>query len=107
MTPWIKSFHFGRSEVLLASSAGIVIVGTMLWKNWGLILAKQLNAMTEKFNVVAKSEKSILFQRLNDSAKKAGPKALKVLEIGGGTGANFEFITEPITWYVRVQEIYS
>ena len=98
MTAWIKSFHFGRSEMLLASSAGVVIVGTLLWKFWDLILAKQLNAMTEKFNLVAKSEKTILFQRLNDTAIKVGPKALKVLEIGGGTGANFEFITQPITW---------
>ena len=101
MTSWIKPFQFGRSEILLACGAGVVIVGTMLWKNWDLILAKQLIEMTKKFNQVTKNEKTILFKRLNDSAKNAGPKALKVLEIGGGTGANFEFITEPITWCVQ------
>ena len=53
--------------------------------------------MTKDFNKICKDEKTKLFQRLNEKAKESD-LPLKVLEIGGGTGANFEFITEPINW---------
>ena len=53
--------------------------------------------MTKDFNKICKDEKTKLFQRLNEKAKESD-LPMKVLEIGGGTGANFEFITEPINW---------
>ena len=53
--------------------------------------------MVKDFNKICKNEKTLLFKQLNEKAK-GSDSPLKVLEIGGGTGANFEFITEPINW---------
>ena len=47
-----------------------------------------------------KPEKKRLFQRLDSAAKEAGPKKLKVLEIGGGSGSNFEFVETSVDWTV-------
>ena len=47
-----------------------------------------------------KPEKKKLFQRLELAAKNAGPKKLMVLEIGGGSGSNFEFVKNSVDWTV-------
>ena len=85
--------NFGKTQLLIGAGAGLVIAGTYIWKNWDKLQAKELESFVVEFNEISKNEKTALFQVLNEKAKEAGPKNYKVLEIGGGTGANFEFIT--------------
>lgn len=87
-------------QMALYVGAGITVIGTLLWKNWDRILARELEKMTKTMNKDIGEHKIALFHKLNRKAAEAGPRKYKVLEIGGGTGANFEFITEPIDWTV-------
>ena len=76
----------------------VLILVLILWKI-DLINAKFFVRFTEQFNKDVKNEKAKLFAKVNELAKEAGSESkLKVLEIGGGTGANFEFMEEPIHW---------
>ena len=76
----------------------VAVSVVFLWWSWDHILAKMLDNLTKIFNKDVGPEKKAVFKRLNELAKKAGPKKLKVLEIGGGTGANFDFVEEGIIW---------
>ncbi len=44
--------------------------------------------------------KEKLFAPLSALSEQKGPHACKVLELGGGGGANFEFVTSPVEWTV-------
>ena len=44
--------------------------------------------------------KEKLFSPLSALASQKGPHECKVLELGGGGGANFEFVTAPVEWTV-------
>ena len=85
---------------LLCGSA-VALTGAIFWWNIERLNAKMLNGFTPKVNKDVKKEKTELFAKINQLAKKTNnenmPK-VKVLEIGGGTGANFEFIEESIHW---------
>lgn len=94
---WINPSNFSKMEISIVAGAGLFAAATLLYKNWDKILAKELENMTKDFNKICKDEKTKLFQRLNEKAKESD-LPMKVLEIGGGTGANFEFISEPINW---------
>jgi hypothetical protein len=91
------SFHF-IFKMLFYIASGLAVVVAILHHFWGKISAKLLDVGAIACNSDCKEYKKNLFKTLNESAKKAGPKKLKVLEIGGGTGANFEFIEESIHW---------
>ena len=88
--------------MFLVSGTILVTFVTILWFNIDRINAKLLAGFTPKINKDVKKEKTELFSKLNELAKekvKSGDSTkLKVLEIGGGTGANFEFIQEPVHW---------
>ena len=76
----------------------IALTGATIYFNIDKLNAYMLENFIGKINKDCRQEKTILFESLNQLAKEAGPKKLKVLEIGGGTGANFEFIQESIDW---------
>ena len=83
---------------LLVCSFLALFVVLILWKI-DLINAKFFVQFTKQFNKDVSYEKAKLFTKVNELAKEMGSQSkLKVLEIGGGTGANFEFIEEPIHW---------
>ena len=69
---------------------------TLIWWKYDKILARFFEHLTYIVNTDAKGEKEKLFEPLNIAAKQVAPKKLKILEIGGGTGANIPFITEPV-----------
>ena len=69
---------------------------TLIWWKYDKILARFFEHLTYIVNTDAKGEKEKLFQPLNIAAKEVAPKKLKILEIGGGTGANLPFITEAV-----------
>ena len=83
----------------LIAIGGIVLIFVLILWKIDLINAKFFVRFTEQFNKDVNNEKAKLFAKVNELAKKAGSESkLKVLEIGGGTGANFEFMEEPIHW---------
>ena len=90
---------FSYNQKILQYSMLIILVflfvlfaSLLLWKI-DLINAKFFVRFTKQFNMDTKNEKCKLFTKVNKLAKEAGSDSkLKVLEIGGGTGANFEFI---------------
>ncbi len=45
-------------------------------------------------------KKEALFAPLTDLAKSMGEHKCKVLELGGGSGANFAFVKAPVEWTV-------
>merc|ERR1712141_11762 len=73
---------------------------TLIWWKYDKILARFFEHLTNIVNTDAKGEKEKLFQPLNIAAKEVAPKKLKILEIGGGTGANLPFITETVEWTI-------
>ena len=74
----------------------VLFISLILWKI-DFINAKFFERFTKQFNMDTKNEKCKLFTKVNKLAKEAGSDLkLKVLEIGGGTGANFEFIGKSI-----------
>lgn len=62
------------------------------------IFAWACSRLSKKYNKKAASQKQALFAPLNRTAEETGPFRTKVLEIGGGSGANFEFVTHPVDW---------
>ena len=83
----------------LIAIGGIVLIFVLILWKIDLINAKFFVRFTEQFNKDVKNEKAKLFAKVNELAKETGSESkLKVLEIGGGTGANFEFMKEPIHW---------
>ena len=93
--------NLSRQEMFLLCGSAVALTGAIFWWNIERLNAKMLNGFTPKVNKDVKKEKMELFAKINKLAKDTnnenGPK-IKVLEIGGGTGANFEFIEESIHW---------
>lgn len=89
-----------RENIVLigGTAAAVALTGSLLWYNLDRINAKMLDNCVGTMNKDCHHQKKELFKVVNDLARKCAPKQLKVLEIGGGTGANFEFIEESIEW---------
>lgn len=82
-------------------AGGLVASGVVLFKVFNdQILAKFISNFSDNYNDGAEKQKTLLFEKLNQMAKDVAPKKLKVLEIGGGSGTNFKFVTQPVEWTV-------
>ena len=93
--------NFTQDNMFLLGGSIIALTGALIWWNIDKINAKMLLGFTPKVNKDVKKEKTELFSKINDLAKMKNLEKsvkLKVLEIGGGTGANFEFLEESIHW---------
>ena len=84
------------NETSLYIGAATATFLSLFWWKHDKILARFFEHLTYIVNTDAKDEKENLFEPLNNAAKQVAPKKLKILEIGGGTGANIPFITEPV-----------
>ena len=84
------------NETILYIGAASATFLSLFWWKHDKILARFFEHLTYIVNTDAKGEKEKLFQSLNNSAKQVAPQKIKVLEIGGGTGANIPFLTEPV-----------
>ena len=85
------------NETILYIGAATATFLSLFWWKHDKILAGFFEHLTYIVNTDAKGEKEKLFQPLNNAAKQVvAPKKFKILEIGGGTGANLPFITEPV-----------
>lgn len=85
--------------IIGGTAVAVALTGSLLWYNLDRLNAKMLDNCVGTMNKDCAHQKRELFKVVNDLARKCGPnKKLKVLEIGGGTGANFEFIDESIEW---------
>ena len=92
---------FAQENMFLLGGSVLALTGAMIWWNIERINAKMLVDFTPKVNKDVKEEKTKLFSKINNLAKeKALEKSekLKILEVGGGTGANFEFLKESVHW---------
>ena len=75
---------------------------------WGLLIANTIGYRIDRIHGKDRKkfltkEKTLLFQRLNENAKIAGPNIFKVLEIVGldnleKSGDNAKFSTESVCW---------
>ena len=74
------------------------VAGIVLYLKIEHINAKIFDTLVKVINNDSGTEKKILFEKINQLAKNSGEQKLKILEIGGGTGANFEFITQSVNW---------
>ena len=93
--------NFTQDNMFLLGGSILALTGALIWWNIDKINAKMLLGFTPKVNKDVKKEKTELFSKINDLAKMKNLEKsvkLKVLEIGGGTGANFEFLEESIHW---------
>ncbi len=100
-------------------TVGVGGVVVTLYAMWDRILTKQIAKMGDEVNLSIGNQKKDLFSALNEEAKKAAPRRLKVLfisnfngnqfvdlgslqvlEIGGGAGTNYEYFQEPVNLVV-------
>ena len=64
-----------------------------------------ISQLCKGINKKLKDEKIELFYPLNELAVVKGKHQVKVLELGGGSGANFGFIWTPVQWTVTEPNI--
>ena len=87
-----------KEQMWLIGGGVLALSGSLLWWNIDRLNAKMLNNCVKSFNKDCREEKKKLFEKVNQMAKQSKTGKIKVLEIGGGTGANFEFIEESVQW---------
>ncbi len=81
------------SSTMLVEAIAL-IVALCVWKRLlsSIVFAFFMSRISKSHNSAIREQKMKLFSRLKAEAeKKSGREAFKVLEIGGGSGTNFEF----------------
>ena len=87
------------STLIVISSAALI-----KWK-FKSIFAWLISELCKGVNKKLRKEKEELFYPLNELAVVNGKHRVKVLELGGGSGANFGFIWTPVQWTVTEPNI--
>ena len=64
------------------------------------IAAFMVSKMTKKANEMLGEHKEQMLKKLNEEAARAGKHNYKVLELGGGSGSNYQFVKTPVDWTV-------